>query len=58
MEEAGGREGSRYLTWCRETVIGEEASETKRRHKANAEVQIPQQKSLSIALHSIRIFAH
>lgn len=56
MEEAGGREGSRYQAQCKEKNIGEEASETSRRPKVNAEIQIPLQKTLSIALHSIRTF--
>lgn len=56
MEEAGGKEGSRYQTQHRDKNFGEETSETSRKHKVNAEIQIPQQKSLSVALHSIRTF--
>lgn len=56
MEEAGGKAGSRYQTQCREKNIREETSKTSGRPKVNAEIQIAQQKSLSIALHSIRTF--
>lgn len=56
MEEARGKEGSRYQTQCKEKNIRKEASKTCRRPKVNAESQIPQQKSLSIAPRSIRTF--
>lgn len=54
MEMTVWKEGSRYLAHFREENIGEEAS--KGRSKIDTEIQIPQQKELSIKIHRIRTF--